>query len=254
MITQAADIDPESLGIPRHVAIVMDGNNRWAKAHGLVGVGGHEAGERRVRTIVEATLQAGVQVLTLFAFSSENWRRPQEEVDGLMRIFLQSLEQRVPVLQAQGVSLRFIGDISAFDAELQNTMRTSMKQTTENIKMILNIAVNYGGQWDISHAALCMANDVATGKIALETLDAAVFARYLCMADLPPVDLLIRTGGEQRLSNFVLWQAAYAEFYFTECLWPDFDEQALQAALADFALRERRFGRTSAQIKAMQRA
>lgn len=234
--------------------MIMDGNNRWAKARGLPGIHGHEAGEQAVSGIVEAIMAANIKVLTLFAFSSENWRRPQEEVHALMRLFLKALQQRLPDLHAQGVQLRFIGDMTAFEPALRASMQTSMQATQANSRLILNVAVNYGGQWDLSAAAMDLVQAVARGEIHPDEVRPEHFAQRLCMADLPPVDLLIRTGGEHRLSNFVLWQAAYAELYFTDCLWPDFDKQALATALEDYVSRERRFGRTSEQIKAMHRA
>ncbi len=253
MQTLAPDVDTDAV-VPRHVAIIMDGNNRWGRAHGLQGVGGHERGEHNVRTIVEAALHEGIAVLTLFAFSSENWRRPADEVEGLMRIFLHALRERVPVLQAQGVQLRFIGDISAFSLALQEVMQQSVAQTAENSALVLNIAVNYGGQWDMAQAAICLCQNALAGRIAPQDINPETYASYLSMADLPPVDLLIRTGGEHRISNFVLWQAAYAELYFSDLLWPDFGPQAMRTALDDFSRRERRFGRTSDQIRNEDRA
>ncbi|NNM51444.1 MAG: di-trans,poly-cis-decaprenylcistransferase [Pseudomonadales bacterium] len=253
-MTLAPDSEAQSPLQPKHIAMIMDGNNRWAKARDLPGIHGHEAGEQAVRVIVEAVMAVKIEVLTLFAFSSENWRRPQEEVHALMRLFLKALQQRLPDLQAQGVRLRFIGDMSAFEPTLRSSMQTSMQSTQGNTRLTLNIAVNYGGQWDLAAAALDLVHAVARGEIRPCDVTPEHFAQRLCMADLPPVDLLIRTGGEHRLSNFVLWQAAYAELYFTDCLWPDFDQQALATALEDYASRERRFGRTSEQIKAMHRA
>ncbi len=253
MQTLAPDVDTVAV-VPRHVAIIMDGNNRWGRAHGLQGVGGHERGEHNVRTIVEAALHEGIAVLTLFAFSSENWRRPADEVEGLMRIFLHALRERVPVLHEQGVQLRFIGDISAFSPALQDVMQQSVAQTAGNHALVLNIAVNYGGQWDMAQAAVRLCHEALAGRLAPDQVTPQSYASYLSMADLPPVDLLIRTGGEHRISNFILWQAAYAELYFSDLLWPDFGPKSLKEALNDFCQRERRFGRTSDQVRNCDRA
>ena len=237
---------------PRHVAIIMDGNNRWARRQGLGGGAGHAAGERGVKSCVETAVREGVEVLTLFAFSSENWRRPAVEVQGLMTLFLQALQERVAELHAQGVRLRFIGDLAAFSEDLRQGMQSAMEKTASGRRLTLNIAVNYGGQWDMAQAALSLAQAVASGAIRQADLSAEHYAARLSMADLPAVDLLIRTGGEYRLSNFVLWQAAYAELYFTETLWPDFDAACFVAALTEYGRRERRFGRTSEQIAEMR--
>ncbi len=237
---------------PRHVAIIMDGNNRWARRQGLGGGAGHAAGERMVKCCVETAAREGVEVLTLFAFSSENWRRPVAEVQGLMALFLQALQERVDELHAQDVRLRFIGDLAAFGEDLCQGMHLAMAKTASCRRLTLNVAVNYGGQWDMTQAALSLAQAVASGTIRSSDLRAEHYAARLSMADLPAVDLLIRTGGEHRLSNFLLWQAAYAELYFTETLWPDFDATCFVAALAEYGRRERRFGRTSEQIAEMR--
>lgn len=247
--SSAPDVDSHTGSVPRHVAIIMDGNNRWAQRQGLPGNEGHRAGEARVRQTVEAAAQAGIEVLTLFAFSSENWRRPPKEVEALMALFLNALTRKVDELHANGIRLRFIGDLSAFSPELQAGMQAATQQTAANVRMTLNIAVNYGGQWDMANAALTLLQDIQSGSLSSACVSVEDFAQRVQMADLPPVDLLIRTGGELRLSNFLLWQAAYAELWFTDTLWPDFDQDVLQSAINDYAGRQRRFGRTSAQVE-----
>ncbi|MGN2242155.1 polyprenyl diphosphate synthase [Frateuria sp. GZRR33] len=234
--------------IPRHIAIVMDGNGRWAKARLRPRSFGHNAGRKAVREVVEGCLRQGVEALTLFAFSSENWRRPDEEVGALMELFLRALDKEVDELHEQGVRLRFIGDLTAFNAELRKRMELAMARTADNLKLALNVAVNYGGRWDIVHAARQAAIAVAQGELRLEDLDEARLGGYTSLAELPPLDLFIRTGGEVRVSNFLLWQLAYAELYFTDTLWPDFDQACLARAIEDFARRERRYGKTGEQV------
>lgn len=237
--------------LPRHVAVIMDGNNRWAKQRGLPGTDGHAAGERALRDLVEVAARAKLEVLTVFAFSSENWRRPPNEVTALMQLFLMALQVRVQELDRARIRLRFIGDRSAFSSELQAGMAAAEAQTAVHTRMTLVIAVNYGGQWDVAQAARRLAEEVEAGRLAAADVDATRMGQCVEMADLPPVDLLIRTGGELRVSNFVLWQAAYAEYYFSDALWPDFGHDQLHAALDDYAQRQRRFGRTSEQIEAL---
>ncbi|NUO72644.1 MAG: di-trans,poly-cis-decaprenylcistransferase [Frateuria sp.] len=234
--------------IPRHIAIVMDGNGRWAKARLRPRSFGHNAGRKAVREVVEGCLRQGVEALTLFAFSSENWRRPDEEVGALMELFLRALDKEVDELHEQGVRLRFIGDLSAFNEELRKRMELAMARTAGNLKLALHVAVNYGGRWDIVHAARRAAIAVAQGELRVEDIDEARFNGWTSLAELPPLDLFIRTGGEMRVSNFLLWQIAYAELYFTDTLWPDFDQACLARAIEDFARRERRYGRTGEQI------
>ena len=234
--------------IPRHIAIVMDGNGRWAKARLRPRSFGHNAGSKAVREVLEGCLRQGVEALTLFAFSSENWRRPDEEVGALMELFLRALDKEVDELHEQGVRLRFIGDLSAFNEELRKRMELAMARTAGNLKLALNVAVNYGGRWDIVHAARRAAIAVAQGELRVEDIDEARFNGWTSLAELPPLDLFIRTGGEMRVSNFLLWQIAYAELYFTDTLWPDFDQACLARAIEDFARRERRYGRTGEQI------
>ncbi|MEI7036378.1 polyprenyl diphosphate synthase [Fulvimonas yonginensis] len=234
--------------VPRHIAIVMDGNGRWAKARLRPRSFGHSAGRKAVREVVEGCLRQGVEALTLFAFSSENWRRPDEEVGALMELFLRALDKEVDELHEQGVRLRFIGDLAAFNAELRKRMETAMARTAGNRKLALNVAVNYGGRWDIAQAAREAAAAVARGELAPDAIDEARLGGWMSLADQPPVDLFIRTGGEVRVSNFLLWQIAYAELYFTDTLWPDFDQACLARAIEDFARRERRFGLTGEQV------
>lgn len=245
----APDIDSwQRGGVPRHVAVIMDGNNRWARRRGLPGRKGHEAGEHALQATVEAAARRGVQALTVFAFSSENWRRPPDEVNALMELFVGALGKRVPELHENGIRLRFIGDLSAFSASIRDGIADAERTTAGNDRMHLSVAVNYGGQWDITRAARELAAEAAAGRLLPEHLDESALASRLALADLPPPDLLIRTGGELRISNFMLWQLAYSELYFTETLWPDFDEAALDEALAAYASRQRRFGRSGAEL------
>jgi len=235
--------------IPRHLAIIMDGNNRWAKLHGLEGNLGHKKGAKAVRDTVENCVQAGVEVLTVYAFSSENWRRPENEVNALMEIFLESLTAEVPMLQENNIRLRFIGDISAFSPVLREKMQQSMEDTKSNSRMTFVVAVNYGGQWDIANAARILAEKVEAGELKASEVTPELMQQHISLGDLPPPDLCIRTSNEQRISNFMLWQMAYTEFYFPEILWPDFDNEALQEAFREYGSRQRRFGRTSEQIE-----
>jgi undecaprenyl diphosphate synthase len=236
--------------IPRHIAIVMDGNGRWAERRRRPRSFGHREGQKAVRAAVEYCRRRGVEALTLFAFSSENWKRPQGEVGALMQLFLKALEREVDELHANGVRIEFVGDLSAFSPELAARMHAAMRRTQDNSALRLNVAVNYGGRWDVVHAARALAQAAARGELAPESIDEAAFAQRVCLADQPPVDLFIRTGGELRISNFLLWQVAYAELYFIDALWPDVDAAALDAALAEYARRERRYGMTTAQVRA----
>jgi undecaprenyl diphosphate synthase len=253
-VSIAPDIDSHNSGLPKHIAIIMDGNNRWAKANSLLGGSGHKAGETALQKIVEHAAKRRLDVLTVFAFSSENWRRPEQEVGLLMRLFVHALDKRVAELHKNNIRVRFIGDRARFAPLLQKGMTEAEAKTADNNGMTLVIAVSYGGQWDMAHAAQQLALQVQAGQInpqAMTTDDfQQLFQSQIQMSDLPPVDLLIRTGGDFRISNFLLWQAAYAEFYFSDLLWPDFNEAALDAALESYANRHRRFGRTSAQVEA----
>lgn len=234
--------------LPRHVAIVMDGNGRWAQQRSLPRTAGHREGAKAVRRVVQACSECGIKVLTLFAFSSENWRRPQWEVDVLMKLFAATLRSEVRRLDAANVRLRFIGDHLAFSPTLQNHIVKATQRTLNNTGLTLVIAANYGGRWDVMQATQRVVEEVAAGRLQSGDLTPETFQSYLCLADLPEPDLFIRTGGEQRISNFLLWQLAYTELYFTERLWPDYDADDLAAACAAFASRQRRFGQTSEQI------
>jgi undecaprenyl diphosphate synthase len=229
---------------PRHVAVIMDGNGRWAASRGLPRTAGHNKGVDAVREIVEACGRRGVEYLTLFSFSSENWRRPADEVSLLMRLFVAALEREVGKLRDNGVRLRVVGDLQAFDTRLQRLIAEAEGSTAHNTRLNLTICASYGGRWEIARAARAL---LARG-VAADSIDETSFAKELALSFAPDVDLLIRTGGESRISNFVLWQAAYAELYFSDVLWPDFDAAALDVALGWYAGRERRFGRTSAQL------
>jgi undecaprenyl diphosphate synthase len=236
---------PERGDVPEHIAIVMDGNGRWARKRMLPRVAGHKRGLETVRKLVAQCIEQGVRHLTLFAFSSENWRRPQDEVSFLMQLFMQALREEVKKLHKNNIRLRIVGDLSRFDAELVATIRSAEALTASNTSLTLSIAANYGGRWDIVNAV----NEMLAahpGKHADFCEDD--LAPHLCLADAPEPDLYIRTGGEQRVSNFLLWQLAYTEFYFTDCLWPDFDEGAFAQAIESYRRRERRFGRTSEQL------
>lgn len=235
--------------IPRHIAIVMDGNGRWATQRKRPRAFGHRAGVHAVRRVIEACIRTGVQALTLFAFSSENWSRPEGEVRHLMDLFLRALRKEARELAANGVSLRIIGERARFSPDLQAAMAAAEACVVPAPRLTLNIAVNYGGRWDIVSAARALARAAAAGQIDPETIDQACFEQQLSLTALPEPDLFIRTGGESRISNFLLWHLAYTELYFTPVLWPDFDDAAFAAALTEYAQRERRFGKTSAQVR-----
>jgi len=237
---------PEARDIPRHVAIIMDGNGRWAKQRYLPRIAGHKQGVESVRNAVRACGACGVEYLTLFAFSSENWRRPKEEVKFLMQLFVRALEEEVSKLHQNGVRLRIVGDRSRFDPKLTCLMHEAEEKTILNQKLTLTIAANYGGRWDILQALnrMTRAHPEKVGDYSESDL-----APYLSLHDAPEPDLFIRTGGETRVSNFLLWQLAYTELYFTDTLWPDFDAAALNAAILSYQQRERRFGRTSEQLQ-----
>ncbi len=228
--------------MPRHVAIIMDGNNRWAKRRSLPGVAGHRAGVEAIREVLRTCRKQGIEVLTLFAFSSENWQRPSAEVSALMRLFSVYLSSEVKKLHRDNVRLRFIGARTRLNAGLQKKMAEAEQLTVANTSSTLVIAVDYGGQWDIVNAARALAERVARGELQPQQIDETLFDSVTALADLPKPDLLIRTAGEQRISNFLLWQLAYAELYFTDCYWPDFGELETLRALQAFAQRERRFG------------
>ncbi len=235
--------------IPDHIAIVMDGNGRWAKKRNRPRNMGHQAGLKALKTAIRHCGQLGVKTLTVFAFSSENWNRPAVEVSRLMEIFLRALDKEVDELHKNGICLRFVGDLDAFNTAIQSRMSRAQSLTAANKQLVINIAVNYGGRWDITQAAKRLAESVARESMPISGIDESTFAEYLTLAQSPDPDLFIRTGGEMRISNFLLWQSAYTEFYFTTVLWPDFNEQSLDGAVKAFQSRERRFGHTSDQIK-----
>jgi undecaprenyl diphosphate synthase len=235
--------------VPQHVAIIMDGNGRWAKLRGSPRTVGHRAGVKSVRGVVDECLRRGIKTLTIFAFSSENWRRPRTEVTVLIELFMVVLRSEVRRMNDNGVRLRVIGERSAFSDKLQQRIAEAEQLTATNTALTLQVAANYGGRWDITQALRRLLTEVQAGRLIPDLIDETTLAAYLSFPDVSDPDLFIRTGGEQRLSNFVLWQSAYAELYFTDILWPDFDEVAFGAAVDDFAQRQRRFGHTGEQIE-----
>jgi len=240
--------------IPRHIAIIMDGNGRWARARMLPRYVGHREGVKAVRRVVEACIDRNIEALTLFAFSSENWRRPSDEVNLILNLFVTTLKKEVAALDRNGVRLRFIGDRDAFSGNLRQLIEDSELRTRDNSRMQLAIAANYGGQWDITRACRAVARRVACGELSAEDITPEVMAAGMSLADLPQPDLFIRTGGERRISNFLLWQLAYTELYFTDILWPEFGVGELDEALLWYANRQRRFGRTGEQVEQLKGA
>ena len=238
--------------VPTHVAVIMDGNGRWAKKRGLPRHAGHRAGVKAVRSIVELAAQRGIRYLTLFAFSSENWARPQEEVSKLMGLFVEALRREVKELHRNNVRLRFVGAREQLDNGLIEKIESAEQTTAANTGLELIVAVAYGGRWDIVEAAKRLATRAVAGEISVSDIDDEAVAASLQLAGVPDPDLLIRTGGEQRISNFLLWNLAYAELCFPDVLWPDFSEQHLDAAIAGFSERERRYGHTGDQVKAVR--
>lgn len=229
--------------IPKHIAIIMDGNGRWAKKRLLPRSVGHRAGADAIQHLVEAVIRQGVKILTIFAFSSENWSRPKEEVNELMNLFLTRLEKKLNELNDKNVRLRFIGELSALNPNLRKRFEEAQMLTKDNQLLELVVAINYGGQWDILEACKKAYQTLAEKQLPISALTQELFNQHLSTEDLPPPDLFIRTSGELRISNFLLWQLAYTELYFTEVLWPDFNEQQLQLALDAYASRQRRFGK-----------
>jgi undecaprenyl diphosphate synthase len=248
--TSSTQTVPEIASVPRHIAIIMDGNGRWATKRLLPRVAGHAKGVEAVRGIVETCALRGVKYLTLFAFSSENWRRPAEEVSVLMRLFVTALEREVTKMHANGICLKVVGDLSRFDSKLQQMIAVAERKTAGNTRLTVTICANYGGRWDVMQAIdkMVAAHPGASGFTEEQ------LAQHLSMAYAPEPDLFIRTGGEERISNFLLWQLAYTELYFTDTYWPDFDAAALDAAIASYWQRERRFGRTSEQLVEVKKA
>ncbi len=235
-------------GMPRHIAIIMDGNGRWAQKRFMPRALGHQAGVKTVRKIVEHCVKREIEVLTLFAFSSENWRRPKDEVSLLMKLFADTLQREIDILDKNGIRLRFIGDRSQFPEILQKKMADGETQTVNNNNLTLVIAANYGGHWDMCQAFQKVVDKMAGGELPQQAIKPELIQQYLSTADLPDPDLFIRTGGEQRVSNFLLWQLAYTELFFTETLWPDFNQNSLDEAIQSFSGRQRRFGHTGEQI------
>ncbi len=241
---------PVPTRIPRHLAVIMDGNGRWAQQRRRPRIIGHRAGARAVNQCIDFCLDQGIEALTLFAFSSENWGRPEDEVGALMKLFMNALDREVAELHRRGVRIRFIGERERFNSAIRARMDEAEAQTRTDSRLILTIAASYGGRQDITAAARGLAEDVAAGRLRPEDIDEAAFAKRVALADLPPPDLFIRTGGDFRISNFLLWQLAYTELWFTETLWPELDAATLRRALVDYASRERRFGLTGEQVAA----
>ena len=242
----------DTANIPTHVAVIMDGNGRWARARGKPRHAGHRAGVKSVRATVEAAAERGVSYLTLFAFSSENWARPEEEVSNLMGLFVEALRREVKALHRNNVRLRFVGALGQLSDGLQKKIAAAEQKTAGNTGLVLNVAVAYGGRWDISTAARALAAKAAAGEIDAGDVDDRALAAELQLGDIPDPDLLVRTGGEQRISNFLLWHLAYAELWFTDVLWPDFDKAEFNNALAFFAGKQRRYGHTGEQVEAAE--
>jgi undecaprenyl diphosphate synthase len=243
MSNQALKPLPAQDRVPRHVAVIMDGNHRWARERRLPGAAGHRAGARAVRPVAEQAANLGIEVLTLFAFSTENWQRPKREVSLLIELMKRVLRDDVEELDKHEIRVRIIGDRSRFGDDIRDLMARAEALTADNRRMTLMIAANYGGRWDIANAARTLAERVASGELTPADVDEDALAAVISMADVPAPDLCIRTGGDRRISNFLLWQFAYTELYFTDTFWPDFDAGALDAAVEDFACRQRRFGR-----------
>jgi undecaprenyl diphosphate synthase len=237
-----------SISSPKHIAVVMDGNGRWAKKRLLPRAAGHKAGVNATRLLVENCAMQGVDVLTIFAFSSENWNRPATEVKSLMSLFIATITSEVEKLHKKNVRVNFIGDRYRFSENLQSSIEASEKLTGANTGLVLNIAANYGGRWDVVTACKKLAEKCESGEFPIEDITEDTLSKEMCLAGLPEPDLFIRTGGESRISNFLIWQLAYTELYFTDVLWPDFDKQSLNDALAWYQTRQRRFGKTSDQI------
>ena len=247
MSDRAKQTTPTSPDVPRHIAIIMDGNGRWAKRRLMPRVAGHRKGVEALRGVIRACAERGVSHLTVFAFSSENWRRPQEEVTLLMELFMRALENEVARLHENDIRFRVIGDLSGFSERIQSLIRDAEALTLNNTRLTFTVAANYGGRWDIVQAV----KRLMESGVAPDAVNEVLLAQQLSVADAPEPDLFIRTGGEQRISNFLLWQLAYTELHFTDALWPDFDAAALDAAIASYHARERRFGRTSDQVRAL---
>jgi undecaprenyl diphosphate synthase len=246
------DMENDGPLLPRHIAVVMDGNGRWANKRHLPRAAGHKAGVNATRKIVENCAKSNIQALTIFAFSSENWNRPEAEVSSLMALFITTISAEVKKLHKKNVCVKFIGDRSRFSEKLQSSINQSEALTETNTGLRLNIAANYGGRWDVVNACKLLLAEVEKNKKLIDEIDEDLFASFVSLSDVPPPDLFIRTGGEQRISNFLIWQLAYTELYFVDTLWPDFSDDDFSAALSWFAGRQRRFGKTGQQIVEMQ--
>lgn len=238
----------DRLKLPRHVAVIMDGNGRWAKSRGQARVFGHRNGVKAVREITEAAAEIGISFLTLYAFSTENWSRPAFEVSALMRLLVETIHSEIKTLQKNSIRLHAIGDLSKLPKQTADSLDRAIQETKSNDRMTLTLCLNYSGRWDIAHAARKIAEAGQKGELDVGQIDEDIFAQYMSTAILPDPELLIRTSGEQRLSNFLLWECAYTEFYFTDTLWPDMRKEDLYEALIQFQQRERRFGKTSEQL------
>lgn len=245
-----SDTDTPSSSLPEHVAVVMDGNGRWAKKRFMPRTAGHRAGVKATRQLVENCAQQGIKALTIFAFSSENWNRPEKEVDSLMSLFVTTLSSEIKKLDKRNVRVRFIGEREQFAEKLQAGIKQAEELTAGNTGLALNIAANYGGRWDITQACKKIAENISSGEISVHDITAEMIDESVCLHELTEPDLFIRTGGERRISNFLIWQLAYTELYFTDTLWPDFNTAELNTALDWYASRQRRFGKTPAQILA----
>lgn len=248
-MTKIGNIELDSTRIPRHVAIIMDGNGRWAKRHGMARMFGHKQGVETVHQITEVAAEMGIEYLTLYAFSTENWNRPKEEVDALMSLLVDTIAKETPTLMKNNVRLQTIGDTYRLPELARKRFEECIAQTAGNTGLNLVLALSYSSRWEIANAMRNMADDLLSGKLRRECIDEEMVSAYLTTKGMPDPDLLIRTSGELRISNFLLWQLAYSELYFTDCLWPDFTKEEFVAAIVDYQHRERRFGKTSEQIQ-----
>lgn len=248
-MTKIGNIELDSTRIPRHVAIIMDGNGRWAKRHGMARMFGHKQGVETVHQITEVAAEMGIEYLTLYAFSTENWNRPKEEVDALMSLLVDTIAKETPTLMKNNVRLQTIGDTNRLPELARKRFEECIAQTAGNTGLNLVLALSYSSRWEIANAMRNMADDLLSGKLRRECIDEERVSAYLTTKGMPDPDLLIRTSGELRISNFLLWQLAYSELYFTDCLWPDFTKEEFVAAIVDYQHRERRFGKTSEQIQ-----
>jgi len=251
-VTSINQTEQENSDRPKHIVVVMDGNGRWAKKRLMPRTAGHHAGVKSTRKVVEDCIKEKIQALTLFAFSSENWKRPEQEVSSLMELFVSTLQSEVKSLHEQNVRVRFIGECNAFSEKLQKKIKETKELTQHNTGLQLNVAVNYGGRWDIAEACKAIVKKIQVGELQIDDINAELINDYVCLKQLPEPDLFIRTGGEMRISNFLIWQLAYTELYFTDVLWPDFKSEEFSSALNWYAGRQRRFGKTGEQVEPTQ--